>query len=79
MLNRQLKWILAIVVIGFIASVVSYKMELSNTCPTRQLSIASDIQKYDKTLNPQFCDALNSKISQFNDMCKSNIEELDCG
>ena len=79
MLNKQLKWILAIVAIGFIASVVSYELELSNVCPVRQLSIADEIKKYDQTKDPQVCDALNSKISKFNDACKSNVEELDCG
>ena len=79
MLNRQLTWILAIVAIGSVASVVSYELELSHACPLRQLSIADEIKKYDKTKDPQLCDALNSKISQFNDACKSNVEELDCG
>ncbi len=79
MLNRQLKWILIIVAIGVIASVVSYVFELSNVCTVRQLNIAVDVVQYDKTKDPLLCDALNSKISQFNDACKSNIEELDCG
>jgi hypothetical protein len=79
MLNRQLKWIIIIVTIGLIASVVSYVFELSNACTVRQLNIAEDTLQYDKTKDPLLCDALNSKISQFNDACKSNIEELDCG
>ncbi len=79
MLNRQLRWILVIVAIGFTASVVSYALGLSNTCPIRQLSIAGEVKKYDQTKDPQLCDALNSKISQFNDACKSSVEELDCG
>ncbi|HET7336828.1 MAG TPA: hypothetical protein VFJ23_02930 [Candidatus Nitrosotalea sp.] len=79
MLNRQIRWILAIVSIGFIASVASYELVLSNTCPVRQLDIASDVKKYDQTKDPLLCDALNSKISQFNDACKTSVEELDCG
>ncbi len=79
MLNRQLKWILIIIAIGLIASVVSYVFELSNVCNVRQLNIVGDTAQYDKTKDPLFCDALNSKISKFNDECKSNIEELDCG
>lgn len=79
MLNRQIRWILAIVVIGFIASVVSYELVLSNTCPVRQLDIAGDVKKYDQTKDPLLCDALNSKISKFNDACKTSVEELDCG
>ena len=79
MLNKQLTWILAIIAIGFAASVVSYELVSSNACPMRQLSIADEIKKYDQTKDPQTCDALNSKISQFNDVCKSSVEELDCG
>jgi hypothetical protein len=79
MLNRQLKWILAIIAIGFAASVVSYELVLSNACPVRQLGITDEIKKYDQTKNPQFCDELNSKIYRFNNLCKPSIEELDCG
>ena len=77
--SRQTKWILAIIAIGLMAVLVSYKTELSNVCSIRQLDIVSDEKKYDQTKDPQFCDALNSRISQFNNECKSNVEELDCG
>ena len=77
--NRQLKWILITIAIGSILVVISYKTELANTCPMRQLDIEGEIKKYDETKDPLLCDKLNTKISQFNDKCKSNIEELDCG
>ena len=79
MLNRQLKWVLIVIVIGSILVIVSYAAELANTCTIRQLDIAGETKKYDETKDPQLCDKLNTKISQFNDQCKSNIEELDCG
>lgn len=77
--SRQIKWILAIITIGLIAIFVSYKTELAYVCPIKQLNIAGDEKKYEQTKDAQFCDSLNSRISQFNDECKSNIEELDCG
>ena len=77
--SRQTKWILVIVVIGLVAVLVSYKTELSNACSVRQLNIAGDEKKYEQTKDPQLCDTLNSKISQFDNECKSSIEELDCG
>lgn len=77
--SKQTKWILVIIAIGLITIFVSYKTELSNVCSIRQLNIAGDEKKYEQTKDAQFCDSLNSKISQFNDECKSNIEELDCG
>jgi hypothetical protein len=79
MLNRQQKWILIITVIGAILALVSYYAESSTVCPLRQLNIVSQIQIYDKTKDPQTCDMLNTKISQFNSECKSDVEELDCG
>ena len=67
------------IAIGSILAIISYKTELSSTCPLRQLEIAGEIKKYDEVKDPQLCDKLNTKISQFNDRCKSDIEELDCG
>ena len=78
MFNRKLKWILIVIVIGSILIIVS-STQLANTCPIRQLDIAGATKKYDETKDPLFCDKLNTQISQFNDQCKSNIEELDCG
>jgi hypothetical protein len=79
MLNKQLKWTLIIIAIGSILPIISYEIELSSTCSVRQLDIAGDIKKYDETKDPQLCDKLNTKISQFDDKCKTDIEELDCG
>jgi hypothetical protein len=77
--NRQLKWVLIIVAIGSILIIISYSTDLANTCAMRQLDIAGETKKYDVTKDPILCDKLNTKISQFNNQCKSNIEELDCG
>ena len=77
--NRQLKWVLIVIVIGSILVIVSYSAELANTCTIRQLDIAGEIKKYNENKDPQLCDKLDTKISQFNDQCKSDIEELDCG
>jgi hypothetical protein len=73
------KWILIIFTIGLIAAVISYKIEFSNVCSIRQLNIAGEIKKYDQTLDPLICDKLNTKISKFNQDCKYDLEELDCG
>ncbi len=78
-LNKQQKWILIIIVVGSILAFVSYDAESSNVCPLRQLDIAIQIQKYDVAKDSQTCDMLNTKISQFNSQCKSDVEELDCG
>jgi len=78
MLNNK-RWIIIIFSIGLVAAVVTYQMQIANTCSFRQLSLAGEIKNYDKTLDAQVCDKLNSKISQFNSQCKYSLEELDCG
>ena len=78
-LNKPLKWTLIILAIGSVLAFISFNAESSNVCSLRQLSIAGQMQKYDETKDPQTCDMLNTKISQFNSECKSDIEELDCG
>jgi ABC-type uncharacterized transport system permease subunit len=77
--NRQLIWIISIIAIGSILIVISYSSESTNICPLRQLNLVAQIQKYDVVKDPQTCDVLNIKISQFNSQCKSDVEELDCG
>jgi len=79
MFNRQLKQILIIIAIGSILAFISYNAQSTTTCPLRHLGIAEEMKKYDETKDPKTCDMLNTKISQFNSECKSDIEELDCG
>lgn len=79
MFNRQLKWSLIIIAVGSIAIFTVSSIESSNICSIRQLGIADEIKKYDETKDPQTCDALDTKISEFNSQCKSDVEELDCG
>jgi hypothetical protein len=77
--HRQLIWIITIVAVGSILAIISYISESTNICPLRQLNLVAQVQKYDISKDPQTCDMLNIKISQFNSQCKSDMEELDCG
>lgn len=52
---------------------------LWNSCGIEQVSILSDIQSYEKTLDPEFCENLVYRILEHNDECDSNIEIIDCG
>lgn len=79
MRGKSLKWIIVIVAIGSIATIVTYEFDLSNTCSLRQLDISGGVKQYEQTKNPELCDDLNNKISKFDDDCKSDVEELDCG
>lgn len=78
-IQSPLVWIIVIVVIGSITTIIAYKSELVNTCTIRQLDIAAGVKNYDASKNAELCDSLNNKIYQFNNDCKSDLEELDCG
>ena len=41
--------------------------------------IINDINKYEKSLEPEFCEILVEKIELFNEGCEPKIEILDCG
>ncbi len=66
--------IIAISVVGVLLS-----WGLSSSCGIEHVSILSEIQTYEKTLDPEFCDKLVHKILEFNDSCEPYIEIFDCG
>jgi hypothetical protein len=39
----------------------------------------SDLESYEKSLDPEFCNVLVEKINLFNSDCKPEVEILDCG
>lgn len=43
------------------------------------MNILNDIKKFEKTLEPEFCENLVYKIDVFNDECEPEIEIVDCG
>jgi hypothetical protein len=66
--------IIAVSVVGVLLS-----WALSNSCGIEHVSILSEIQTYEKTLDPEFCDRLVNRILEFNDSCEPYIEIFDCG
>ncbi len=50
-----------------------------NSCGINHITIISDLEKYEQTLDPEFCESLVDKILEFNDDCEQEIEILDCG
>ncbi|MBI5860170.1 MAG: hypothetical protein HZB73_05765 [Nitrosarchaeum sp.] len=59
--------------IGIIFGFVAY------SCGIQHIAIISDLESYEKSLDPEFCDVLVEKINLFNDDCKPEVEILDCG
>ena len=43
------------------------------------MSILNEIQIYEKSFDPEFCESIIPKIDSFNNQCNPTIEILDCG
>jgi len=55
-------------------------MFLSNySCGVQHMLILNEINSYEKTLDPEFCEMIVEKIDLFNNNCEPKIEILDCG
>ena len=68
-----------VVLVAVVIALVLYNAKLIDACPLRQVYVIYEIKKFDQTKDPQLCDELNGKISQFDTDCKSELEVLDCG
>jgi len=69
--------IIAIVGISIIAFLLN--TAFGNTCGIQHFNLISDIETIEKTLDPEFCEAVVENILTFNEQCDTNIEILDCG
>lgn len=68
-----------IVLAGIAAIIILYVLDVSNTCPIKQVNVLNDMKKYDMTKNPDLCDDINNRIIQLNNQCGIEMEILDCG
>jgi len=50
-----------------------------NSCSFKYVSILNDIDQYEETLDPEFCETTVYRIDAFNDECEPEIEIIDCG
>ena len=64
---------------GIAAIIFLYVLDVSNTCPIKQINVLNDMKKYDSTKNPDLCDDINNRIIQLNNQCGIEMEVLDCG
>ena len=79
MQNIFVKRVMIIGLVGIAAVIILYVFEISNTCQIKQVSVLSDMQKYDATKDPELCDNINNRIIQLNNQCGIEMEVLDCG
>ncbi len=54
-------------------------VNLDDSCGIRHIAIINDLQTYEKSLDPEFCEDLVEKIDNFNYECQPQVEILDCG
>jgi len=66
-----------VVVIGI--SIVLIFVFTWNSCSFKYISILNDIDHYEETLDPEFCETTVYRIDAFNDECEPEIEIIDCG
>lgn len=50
-----------------------------NSCSIRHVGIIVDLQSYEKSLDPEFCEVLVEKIDSYDSECVPQVEILDCG
>ena len=76
--HKKSKLIIAVlIVISFLGVLLSFAVW--NSCGIEQVAIISEIQTYEKTLDPVFCENLVLRILEYNDKCDNYIEIFDCG
>ncbi len=67
----------ALIGISFLGVLLSFAVW--NSCGIEHVAIISEIQTYEKTLDPVFCENLVLRILEYNDKCDNYIEIFDCG
>ncbi|KFM22334.1 hypothetical protein AAA799B03_00084 [Marine Group I thaumarchaeote SCGC AAA799-B03] len=70
--------ILLIILSGILISVLVILFS-NSSCGVQHMVILNEINSYEETLDPEFCEVIVEKIDLFNDSCEPQIEILDCG
>jgi hypothetical protein len=68
-----------LLIIFGILIIVIFFYSYDSSCGVKHISILNEIQIYDETLDPEFCEVILDKIDSFNDRCSPTFEILDCG
>jgi hypothetical protein len=69
---------LILICIG-ISAIVSVLLISDSSCGVRHIAIITDLQSYEKSLDPEFCEELVERIDSYNVQCMPQVEILDCG
>lgn len=72
--------LLILISIGFLFLVILSLIIFSdNSCGISHMLILNDINTFENTLAPEFCENLLERIDLFNETCEPQVEILDCG
>ncbi|MBS1268038.1 MAG: hypothetical protein MAG458_00756 [Nitrosopumilus sp.] len=72
--------LLILISIGFLFLVILSLIIFSdNSCGISHMLILNDINTFENTLEPEFCENLLERIDLFNETCEPQVEILDCG
>lgn len=69
---------LILICIG-VSAIVSVLLISDSSCGVRHIAIITDLQSYEKSLDPEFCEELVERIDSYNVQCMPQVEILDCG
>jgi len=75
--NKKVKYLI-LLFIG-ISIIVLFVIISDNSCGIRYIGIINDLQYYEKSLDPEFCEILVEKINLYDMQCMPQVEILDCG
>jgi len=74
--KKTIYLVLLIMVISITAISILFS---NNSCGINHMGIIIDLQTYEKSLDPEFCEELVEKIDSYNIQCLPQVEILDCG
>jgi len=69
---------LILIAIGISIVVISISFS-DYSCGIQHMVILNEINSYELSLEPEFCEIIVEKIDLFNNDCEPQIEILDCG
>ncbi len=79
MISLKTKTIKTIVVIIIAVLIGILLGTIFTSCSVKHIGILNDVEKFEQTLDPDFCANVVERIDVFNDECEPEIEIIDCG
>ena len=59
--------------------IISFVLLSADSCGVKHIGLIRDLESYEKSLDPEFCEVLVEKIDLYNVQCIPHVEILDCG